>query len=322
MTRAGDPVPARGLCPVTRAGDPEPARHRAVTLAPLSRRALSAALAVAAREGLRCDDPQILRDASNLLVLLKPAPVVARVTTVTSLFRPGDAWLAREVAMASHLAAAGAPVVPPSAELDPGPHHHDGLVLSFWTYVDEADRELDAREAGRRLRVCHDALVGFDGADLPRLAVLDEADALLESLASDGALGEDDAALLRRAGRDARERIEELALPMQPIHGDGHLSNVLAGPDGPLWNDWEDCFLGPRAWDLGCMFGTARMFGADPVPAAAAYAGYGPAFDEATLGVFVDARRYQGTLVSVLMDRVQPHRDRAGGLLAWYRERA
>jgi hypothetical protein len=80
-----------------------------VTRTPLTSRALAAALAVAAKQGLRCDEPEILRDASNLLVLLRPAPVVARITTVTSTVRHGDAWLAREVAMASHLAAAGAP---------------------------------------------------------------------------------------------------------------------------------------------------------------------------------------------------------------------
>jgi len=294
-----------------------------VTLTPLTRRALAAALEVAARNGLRCDDPQILRDASNLLVLLRPAPVVARITTVTSTERHGDAWLAREVAMARHLVAAGAPVVAPSDEIAPGPHHHDGLVLSFWTYVDEADRPLDAHEAGRRLRICHDALASFDGADLPRLAVIDEADRVLESLAGAGMLDDDDAALLRRAGADVRARIEALALPMQAVHGDAHLHNVINGPDGPLWNDFEDCFCGPRAWDLGCLHATALVLGRDPAPVAAAQAGYGPALHDDMLGVFLDARRYQGTVWSAVMAREQPgaFTDRTYALLGWYRER-
>jgi hypothetical protein len=124
----------------------------------LTERALRAAVTVAGRHGVRCDEPVVLRDASNLVVRLEPAPVVARVSTTTGQMRAGDAWFAREVALASHLAAAGAPVVAPSPEIDPGPHHHDGLVMTFWTYVDEADRRLDAAEAGRRLRACHDAL--------------------------------------------------------------------------------------------------------------------------------------------------------------------
>ena len=177
------------------------------TGAELTRRALAAALAVAAEHGVRCEEPEILRDASNLLVLLRPAPVVARVMTVTSTFRTGDAWLAREVAIASYLAAAGAPVVPPSAELDPGPHHHDGLVLSFWTYVDEAGRELDAAQAGRRLRICHDLLEHFDGA-LPALAAIEEAATVLDDLPAAGAVTEDDAAMLRHVGAGVREQID------------------------------------------------------------------------------------------------------------------
>ncbi len=296
----------------------------AQTLSPLSRRALAAALAVAAEHGLRCDDPRVMRDASNLLVLLRPAPVVARVTTITSTFRSGDAWLAREVAMAGWLAEAGAPVVPPSSELPPGPHEHDGLVLSFWTYVDERDRQLDAAEAGRRLRECHDLLRGFPG-ELPRLGVLDEADRMVDGLRADGTLDRRDAARLRSAGRDVRARIERLAPPLQPIHGDAHLHNVIHGPGGPLWHDWEDCFLGPRAWDLGCLLATARAFGRDRAPCEAAVAGYATAPADEILDVFVDARRYQGMAVSVVMAREQPtaqRRQRMDDLLAWYRERA
>jgi hypothetical protein len=294
------------------------------TPSPLSRRALAGALAVAAEHGVRCEHPEVMQDATNLLVLLRPAPVVARVTTVTSTFRPGDAWLAREVAMAGWLAEAGAPVVAPSSELPPGPHEHDGLMLSFWTYVDERDRQLDAAEAGRRLLTCHDLLRDFPGA-LPRLGVLDEADRILAGLRADGTLDARDAALLRRAGRDVRARIERLALPMQPVHGDAHLHNVINGPGGPLWHDWEDCFLGPRAWDLGCLVATARAFGRDPAPCEAALAGYATACGDEVLDVFVDARRYQGMAVSVVMAREQPteqRRRRTDDLLAWYRERA
>jgi Ser/Thr protein kinase RdoA (MazF antagonist) len=290
-----------------------------VTASALSTRALRAAVAVAARHGVRCDEPEIMQDASNLLVRLRPAPVVARVSTVTALARDGDAWFAREVAVAGHLAAAGAPVVAPSAEIEPGPHRHDGLVLTFWTYVDEAGRRMDAHEAGRRLRECHDALTTFPG-ELPRMAVLDEAQDSIELLAAGGALDEGDAALLRRAGEQVRARVAELALPLQALHGDAHLHNVVNGPDGPLWNDFEDTFHGPRAWDLGCLHATARAFGRDPRPVAAAQAGYGDTLDDATLEAFVDARRFQGTVWSVIMAREQPERgERRDELLAHYR---
>jgi Ser/Thr protein kinase RdoA (MazF antagonist) len=290
--------------------------------ASLTPRALRAAVAVAARHGLRGDKAVVLSDASNLLVWLRPAPVVARVATVTSTVRRGDAWLAREVAVASHLAAAGAPVVAPSAEIAAGPHRHDGFALSFWTYVDEAATALDAREAGARLRLCHDALTSF-ADELPRMAALDEAQATLERLAAAGSLDEDDAALLRRAGSSVRERIDRLAAAMQPIHGDAHLHNVVNGPDGPLWNDWEDAFLGPRAWDLGCLHASARAFGRDPGPVAAAQDGYGDLLDAETLDTFVDARRLQGTVWSVVMSLERPdRRERAASLIGFYRDRA
>jgi hypothetical protein len=291
--------------------------------ASLDERALRAALAVAARHGLRCDEPVVLRAASNLLVRLAPAPVVARVSTVTSTVRDGDGWFAREVAIAGHLVAAGAPVVAPSAELDPGPHRHDGLALSFWTYVDEAQRALDAPEAGRRLRRCHEALASFPG-ELPRWAVLDEAQQALERLEQHGALDAGDAALLRRAGERARARIDGLGLALQAIHGDAHLHNVINAADGPLWNDWEDCFLGPRAWDLGCMHAATRAFGDDPLPIAAAQEGYGDGdgVDDDAIDACVEGRRFQGTVWGFVMAGLQPERrERALARLGWYRER-
>jgi aminoglycoside phosphotransferase (APT) family kinase protein len=282
--------------------------------------ALRAAIAVAARHGVRCDEPVILRNASNLLVRLDPAPVVARVMTVTRMVRADDATLDREVAVASHLAALGAPVVPPSAEIPPGPHHHDGEALTFWTYVDEGDRPLDATEAGRRLRACHDALASFAG-ELPYMGAMSEAHELLAALAATGAVAADDAGRLQAAGDAAAARIDELALPPQAIHGDAHLHNVINGPDGPLWNDWEDTFLGPRAWDLACLHAMARLFGRDPAPVGAAQDGYGEPLHDDVLDAFLQARRFQGTVWSVAMARVQPeYRERRDFMLAGYRE--
>ncbi len=107
---------------------------------------------------------------------------------------------------------------------------------------------------------------------------------------------------------------------LQALHGDAHLHNVINGPDGPLWNDFEDCFEGPRAWDLGCMHAASRVYGDDPAPAEAAQRGYGAELDAETLDTFLDARRFQGTLWSVVMAREQPERQaRADSLLAHYR---
>jgi hypothetical protein len=269
----------------------------------LARRGLVAAAAIAKREGLRFAETKVLRDRGNLLVHLAPAPVVARVATLTGTRRPGDGWLRREVAVAGFLARAGAPVVAPSAELDPGPHTHDGISLSFWSYAEEVEAPLDAAEAGRRLRACHEALAGYEG-DLEPLGTLAEAERWLEELAAEGRIGVDLATRLRGDAAAVRRRIEALGLPTQAVHGDAHLDNAINTAAGPLWNDWEDTCLAPRALDLGCLEAAASVWGDDPGPVAAALGAYGEVDPEA-LAVFVAARRFQGTLWSELLDPAQ-----------------
>jgi hypothetical protein len=266
----------------------------------LARRGVSAASAIAEREGLPLGEPKILRDRGNLLVHLAPAPVVARVATLVGTRRAGEGWLRREVSVAGFLARAGAPVVAPSAELDPGPHTHEGVSLSFWNYVEELDTPLDAVEAGQRLRFCHEALVGYEG-ELEPLGTLTEAERWLEELGEEGRIGAHEVARLRRDAASVRRRIDALELPMQAVHGDAHLDNAINTAAGPLWNDWEDTCLAPRALDLGCLEAAASVWDDDPEPVATALAAYGE-IDAATLAVFVAARRFQGTIWSVLLD--------------------
>ena len=98
--------------------------------------AVAAALGVAREHGLPVEAPRTLRDLTNVLVHLAPAPVVARVSIVLASVRD-SAWLAQQVELARFLAAAGAPVAAPADEVDPGPHLHDGLHVTFWRYLDQ-----------------------------------------------------------------------------------------------------------------------------------------------------------------------------------------
>ena len=100
---------------------------------------------------------------------------------------------------------------------------------------------------------------------------------------------------------------------MQPIHGDAHLHNVINGPDGPLWNDWEDCFSGPRA--LGPRLPRSRppaSFDRDPAAGRGSPRRLrdGASVDERRSTCSSSARRYQGIAVSILMAREQPTRER------------
>lgn len=268
--------------------------------------ALRAVLAVGEALGLPIGTPAILRDGSNLLVRLDPAPVVARVARITASARSGDAWLAREIEVAGRLAAAGAPVVAPSRTADPGPHSHDGFVLTLWERETETGAPVDAPAAGRGLRACHTVLADLKIA-LPQATLVDEAAAIATRLEHAGALAEADAALLARIGRTVRARLAGLDLPRRPVHGDAHLGNVLMTPRGPLWNDWEDTFLGPVAWDLACLHASAPPFGTrDPEAIAAAADAYGDAPGADALDTLVAARRYQAMVWTAVFALARP----------------
>jgi hypothetical protein len=251
-----------------------------------SERAFRTAMAAAESAGLPVGDPAVLHEGSSLLVHLRPAPVVVRVALRTAVVRHGDAWYAREVAVATYLADAGAPVVAPSAQVDPGPHARVGLTLSFWEHVEPVDEPVDAEAAGRGLRECHEILTGF-GGELPRQALLHEAEAIARQR------GTPEGRRIADAVGAARERIEALGLAVQPVHGDAGLRNVIQTARGPLWNDWEDAQLAPTAWDLGCLHAGARVWDEDPAPIEAAQRGYGPPLPDEVIDAFVQARSAQ-----------------------------
>lgn len=103
--------------------------------------ALAAAQAVAREHGVACDEAVRIAAGSNVLVHLKPAPVVARVMTGTAVLHDDAAqWLGREVAVGAFLAERTGLVVPPSDILPPGPHERDGLWMTLWKFVPPTSR--------------------------------------------------------------------------------------------------------------------------------------------------------------------------------------
>ena len=269
--------------------------------------ALSVAVAVAEAHGLKVTDPVVLRDRLNVLIHLRPTPVVARVAGTIASVRPGAEWLRRELAVAGHLARAGAPVVAPSAELPPGPHERDGRVLSFWTYVAESGAPVDASAAGAALGECHEALLDFHGS-LPLLGGVTEAEALLARLAAEEELDRKTAARLLERIEELHATLGSLRAPIQPLHGDAHLGNVLSGPDGPLWNDWEDTCLGPVGWDAACLMTSSRVTGKGGERAEAALAASGMRLDPVELSLWIEARTLQGAVWGAFVARDFPDR--------------
>lgn len=139
----------------------------------LTARAVAASISVTSAHGIRVDDPLVLGNAYSVRIHLRPAPVVARVSTIAPVLRsPIESWLAREVSVAAFLAAQSAPVVAPSDILPPGPHYYDGLAMTFWRYVQPvSDAAPEPGVTGRLLAELHVVLRDYPG-DLPLLGHL------------------------------------------------------------------------------------------------------------------------------------------------------
>ena len=84
-----------------------------------------------------------------------------------------------------------------------------------------------------------------------------------------------------------------LELREQVVHGDAHLENLLADAGEPLWNDWEDAFLGPPEWDIACLVAAAEVTGAGRARTEAALRGYGIDRMLPTVELFVRVRAFQ-----------------------------
>jgi hypothetical protein len=231
----------------------------------LDQRALAAAAAVAAAYGLAQDEAIVIYSGSNVLVHLRPAPVVARVMTGTvALHDDPSRWLKREISVLEFLAPSGLAVAP-SPFIAPGPHHHDGLWMTFSEWIPDVEPAThldDAHRLGRALRDLHDELRPFDG-DLGNLDALREDIYHLHGQLRPADGQEADAISSLRARLDAlREVVFESTLPTQALHGDVSLSNLLHTSQRLIWNDFEDTFRGPVHWDLASYVSSLRTRGA------------------------------------------------------------
>lgn len=244
--------------------------------------------------GLRCGDPEVLHDGANVVVHLRPAPVVARVAGLTTLVRPGvEAWLTRDIAVARHLAARGVPATRPLDE--PGPFHRDGAVVTLWEHLPhDRDHVPAPAEVAARLADLHVAV-----RDLPEPAqapgpVADLTGALDVLERSTTVPG-----LSRLRAEVARLGDLVAAMPARALHGDPHPGNLLATRHGLAWNDFEDTWRGPLAWDLACLATTSRLDGAaavDAYPDAYPGAYPGDEYDPDELDVCVALRTLYGVV--------------------------
>jgi len=209
--------------------------------------AVAAALAEARAHGLR-GEGRVVRDLTNVLIHLEPARVIARVPLTLRRLRP-PLWFAQEVELVQYLADQGAPVAPPAATLDPGPHERDGFLVSFWDYVAHDPDRADPPAVGQALERLHAALEHYRGS-LPTYDRLAEVGELLGVLQPSQLVTQDELDGLRAVQRTLAGATPSVG---RPLHGDAHFGNVLWTSDGPLWNDFENACTGPVEYDLACL---------------------------------------------------------------------
>ncbi|MBW4667928.1 MAG: aminoglycoside phosphotransferase family protein [Cyanomargarita calcarea GSE-NOS-MK-12-04C] len=219
----------------------------------LTKRAVDASVSIASSYGINVDDPHVLADAYSVRIHLRPAPIVARVSTITCVLRsPIDSWLAREISITEFLLSQGISVVPPSDMLPPLPHHHDGLSMSFWRYAQPISDVVSSAVVGEMLAELHGVLRDYSG-ELPFLAPpLNDIPRGLERIERIGnILTKSDLMLLRETYEILLPHVKNNSIDsLQPLHGDAHAHNLIPTAKGLLWNDFEDTCLGSIAWDL------------------------------------------------------------------------
>lgn len=272
----------------------------------VARHAVRAAVEVAAAHGVHGTEPVVLADGFNVVVWLRPAPVVARVVLLPALLRSDPhAMITRELSVTGFLDGKGVPVARPSAELPPGPHRHEGLWMSFWEHLDvEPGRRPAAAESGALLRDLHESLREYP-ATSPALEVpVADIRAFVREAGRFPVASTEDVEVIGRTLGEVLPVVTQQR-PMQQVHGDAHPGNLLRTPRGWTWVDFEESVRGPVEFDLACLLRTGALDGAE------ALREYGPV-DAQALRPFRTLRRLHAAVwFTVLAGRVPEYRDRA-----------
>jgi hypothetical protein len=235
----------------------------------IEERALAAARAVSAGHGVACEDAEVLSAGSNVLVHLRPSPVVARLMTGTVVLHDDpERWLRREVGVTEFLAPTGL-AVRPSQMIAAGPFERDGLWMTFTELVEGIGHHErlgsgdDAERFGLALRELHEALAPYDG-DLAGFADLGrDIERLRRALRPSAELSAERIDSLGERLATLRETLFATSLPAQALHGDASVGNLLRTPGGLLWNDFEDTLRGPVHWDVAGYLISLEWRGAD-----------------------------------------------------------
>ncbi len=223
--------------------------------------AITRAVALARSFGLTVQGAVSLRSTNNVVVWLRPAPVVAKIGAGC------NSRLALELEVALELQEHGGPVVAPAHDIPAVVHSLDGLDVTFWQYHPQpVDGEMSADRLAAGLCKLHSALERLSPALRARLPSylqeLEQARALLADSARTPALADADRTLLADTLKQLLAILSERAPPAAhvAIHGSPHSYNILQAAGEPLFIDFETTCMGPVEWDAAYLDDAARYF--------------------------------------------------------------
>jgi aminoglycoside phosphotransferase (APT) family kinase protein len=198
---------------------------------------------------------RLLRFTNNAVYALAQAPVVVRIVGSRALAHRAF----KVVAVARHLQLHGVP----ATRLYPGvrqPIVLGGQVATAWWRVPETKSRPTPADLAALLRQVHALPPPGSVGDW---APLDDVRA---RIADAEELDPADRRFLADRCARTQAALDALEFPSPPalLHGDAHLGNVLAGPDGPLLCDFDSACVGPPEWDLVPVAVGVRRFG-EPV---------------------------------------------------------
>ena len=188
-------------------------------------------------------DPDVIQDTNNVVVWLRPHPVIAKV----GVRPPVRDALRREFEVCVFLHGNGAPVGRPLEWSDSG-----RFPVSLWRREDVTGRAPDPVAVAEALSAVHAALHSYTPPLPSSWAATDEARAALADDRLMSALPGPDLTMLREAAERAVAEVRAFEPSVQPIHGEPHEGNVLDTASGVVLIDFEAVSVGPIEWDLAC----------------------------------------------------------------------
>ena len=200
-------------------------------------------MSLAREAGVSAEDAVVVHNSNKLAVRIRPSDVLARVAVA------GQHVAGLEVAIASTVAARGAPVARLDPRLERRVYHRDRFAVTFWTYYHAQRSGPSPASYADALHRLHAGMWGLD-LDVPdfRERIAEAHQVVVDRDASPELTGAD-RALLARTLSETGTAIGRRASPNQLLHGEPHPGNVLNIASGPVFIDFETCCRGPVEFD-------------------------------------------------------------------------